>query len=286
MKPSSSSECPACGVLRTPLRAQPKSGTLRFWRLPAQSTGESREEVVERVGWLLRIWPQEQSRVSAPGGVQFNAHVSHCRKGVDITLLNVGALGLRPTPVGEVQRLQCEKRTVGRQVNRGVEITQKESALAPVVCSAVWSGCAETPQKDVILQRQKGQALVAPRPPGPRSKLPGTSQRQPTTPPTRSGANRAIRGSLDVYSETYVQLAGESMSSSSGIAVSVSKSSRSWSPGSASRAGTCRQWCRALSMMPAKSHSCRAWKESGELRVPWRPSAAGERFGCRVYRLR
>ena len=47
-------------------------------------------------------------------------------------------------------------------------------------------------------------------------------------------------------------------SSSSGIAVSVSKSSRSWSPGPPSRAGTCPQLCRALSMMPAKSHSARA----------------------------
>ena len=47
-------------------------------------------------------------------------------------------------------------------------------------------------------------------------------------------------------------------SSSSGTAVSVSKSSRSWSPGPPSRAGTRPQWCRALSMMPAKSHSARA----------------------------
>ena len=55
------------------------------------------------------------------------------------------------------------------------------------------------------------------------------------------------------------QLAGESLSSSSsGIAVSVSQSSRSWSPGTPSRAVTCLQWSRALSMMPAKSHSARA----------------------------
>ena len=47
-------------------------------------------------------------------------------------------------------------------------------------------------------------------------------------------------------------------SSSSGIAVSFSKSSRSWWPGPQSMAGTCLQWCRALSMMPAKSHSALA----------------------------
>ena len=41
-------------------------------------------------------------------------------------------------------------------------------------------------------------------------------------------------------------------------AVTVSKSSRSWSPGTPSKAGTCPQWCKALSMMPAKSHSALA----------------------------
>ena len=51
----------------------------------------------------------------------------------------------------------------------------------------------------------------------------------------------------------------ESMSSSSSrIAVSVSESSRSWSPGPSSRAETRPQWCKALLMMPAKSHSARA----------------------------
>ena len=47
-------------------------------------------------------------------------------------------------------------------------------------------------------------------------------------------------------------------SSSFGVTVSVSKSWRSWSPGPPSRAGTCPQWCKALSIMPAKSHSARA----------------------------
>ena len=61
---------------------------------------------------LLRIWPQEWSRVWVPGGVQFDANVSRCRKGEDISLLNAGALVLRPTPVGEVQHLECDKRAV------------------------------------------------------------------------------------------------------------------------------------------------------------------------------
>ena len=64
--------------------------------------------------------------------MQFNANASRCRNGVDIRLVNVGALGLRLTPVGGVQQLQCEKRAVKRQVNHGVEITQEVSALAPV----------------------------------------------------------------------------------------------------------------------------------------------------------
>ena len=65
--------------------------------------------------------------------------------------------------------------------------------------------------------------------------------------------------SLDGYTDSFVQLAGDTMSSSSsGIAVSVSKSSRSWSPGPPSISGTRPQWCRALSMMPAESHSARA----------------------------
>ena len=60
---------------------------------------------------------------------------------------------------------------------------------------------------------------------------------------------------LEGYTDSYVQLARETMSSSSSsIAVSVSKSTRSRSPGPPSSAGTCPQWCRALS---AKSHSAR-----------------------------
>ena len=156
MKPSSSSECPGSGVLRTPLHAQPTSGTLRLWRLPAQSTGESREEVGERVGWLLRIWPQEWSRVWVPGGVQFSANVSRCRKGVDIPLLNV-----RATPVGEFQQLQCEKRTVGGQVKSGVEIAQKVSVLAPVgplqTSLVLEALCVGEPSSANNARRQTGQ---------------------------------------------------------------------------------------------------------------------------------
>ena len=127
-------------------------GCVKRWHVvrlaPAQSIGESREKVGKRTGRLprlLRIWPQGWSLVWVPGGVQFNANVSRCRKGEDISLLNVGALGLRPTPVGEVQQLQCEKRVVGPQINRGVEIAQEVSALAPVgpLNRCGGSSCAE-----------------------------------------------------------------------------------------------------------------------------------------------
>ena len=50
--------------------------------------------------------------------------------------------------------------------------------------------------------------------------------------------------------DSCMELARETMSSCS-IAVSVSKSSTSWSPGPPSRAGTCFQWCRALSIVPS-----------------------------------
>ena len=58
------------------------------------------------------------------------------------------------------------------------------------------------------------------------------------------------------------------MSSSSGIAVSVLESAWSWSPGP-----PCPQLCRALSVMPARSHSARADGCSPPVE---------ERFGSRV----
>ena len=67
-----------------------------------------------------------------PGGMQFNTKRSHYRKGEDILLLNVGALGLRPPAVSQVQQLQCEMRAVWNQVWRCVKITQEVSALTPV----------------------------------------------------------------------------------------------------------------------------------------------------------
>ena len=50
--------------------------------------------------------------------------------GKRIPHLNVGTLGLRPPPVGQVQQLQCEKRAVGRQVSHSVEITNSDSDSA------------------------------------------------------------------------------------------------------------------------------------------------------------
>ena len=41
-----------------------------------------------------------------PGGVQFNVNTSRGHMGVDILLLNVGALEFRTPPVGQAQQLQ------------------------------------------------------------------------------------------------------------------------------------------------------------------------------------
>ena len=78
---------------------------------PAQSSGKSCEKVSERAGQLPRVWKLEWSEVWVPGGVQFNANTSRCRK------------GFRQPPVGQVQQLQSEKRAVERQVGRSIEIT-------------------------------------------------------------------------------------------------------------------------------------------------------------------
>ena len=79
---------------------------------PAQNSGKSREKVSKGAGRLPRVWKLEWSRVWVPGGVQHNANISRCRQGVDVALLNVGALGLRPPPAGQVQQLQSEERAV------------------------------------------------------------------------------------------------------------------------------------------------------------------------------
>ena len=65
-----------------------------------------------------------------PGGVQFDANVSRCCQGVYITIHNVGALSSRPPPVGQVQQLPREERTVGRQVGSGGEVAQEVATLA------------------------------------------------------------------------------------------------------------------------------------------------------------
>ena len=83
---------------------------------PAQNSGKSCEKVSERAGRPPRVWKLEWSRFRVPGGVQFNADVSPCRQGIDITLLNVGALGFPPPPVSQVQQLLTEERAAARQV--------------------------------------------------------------------------------------------------------------------------------------------------------------------------
>ena len=82
--PTHSSLNPECGILRSPLHAQPeprcRGGTLRGWRLPRAAA--SAVTASERAGRLPRVWKLKWSR--EPGGVQFNANISRCRQGVGI----------------------------------------------------------------------------------------------------------------------------------------------------------------------------------------------------------
>ena len=98
----------------------------------AEDPQHSRKSGSQRDAPSLPVWKLEWSRVWVPGGMEFNATKSRCRKGVDIPLLNVGAFGFRPPPVGQVQQLQSEKRSMARHVGGSVEITQEVSALASV----------------------------------------------------------------------------------------------------------------------------------------------------------
>ena len=87
---------------------------------------------VSKGGRLLEIWKLKWGQVRVSGGVQFNAEKSRCRQGIDITLIDVGALSFRPPPAGQVQQLLREERAVGRQMGSGREVTQEVSALASV----------------------------------------------------------------------------------------------------------------------------------------------------------
>ena len=90
--------------------------------------------------------------------MQFYANTSRWRKGIDISLHNVGALGFRPPPpVGQVQQLESEKLAVERQVGSSVEVTQEVSAFASV---GPLKRCGVTPLKDVVLQRQNVKHLL------------------------------------------------------------------------------------------------------------------------------
>ena len=53
-------------------------------------------------------------------------------RGIDITLLNVEAPSFRPPPVGQVEQLLREERTVARQVGSGGDVAQEVSTVAPV----------------------------------------------------------------------------------------------------------------------------------------------------------
>ena len=98
--------------------------------------------------------------------------------------------------------------------------------------------------------------------------------------PTRPLANRAI-GDLMA---TQILTCGsqEETKSSSGIAVTVSKSSRSWSPGPQSRVGTCLQVVQSSVNDACEDPLCPRWRIREICCVPWLLSAAGERFGFRV----
>ena len=103
----------------------------------------SREKVSKGAGRLQGVWKLTWGRARVPGGVQFNANTSRCRQGIDITLINVGALSFRPPPVGQVQQLLREERTVVRQISSSGEVAQEVSALAPVEpLVALWGPAA------------------------------------------------------------------------------------------------------------------------------------------------
>ena len=93
--------------------------------------------------------------------------------------------------------------------------------------------------------------------------------------PPRTGVNRAIRDLMATQIHTCSSLVRQCHRHRQEFKVVEVVVARP-----TSRAGTCPQ-CRALSMMPAESHSALA-KDLGELREPWLPSGAGERFGVRV----
>ena len=61
---------------------------------PAKKSSESREKVGEVAGLLPGIWELTWSRFRVSCGVQFNADVSRCRKGIDIVDVDVGALSI------------------------------------------------------------------------------------------------------------------------------------------------------------------------------------------------
>ena len=123
---------------------------------PTQNSIVSGEKVGEGAGRLLEIWNLKWGRIRVPGGVQFNADVSRCRQGINVTLIDVGALSFRPP----------SERTARRQIGSSSEVAQEVSALAP---AGPLQQCGRAPLQDVILHRHKGQALVALRPLCPRN---------------------------------------------------------------------------------------------------------------------
>ena len=76
------------------------------------------------------------------------------------------------------------------------------------------------------------------------------------------------------------------MSSSSGMAVSVSESSRSWSPGLPSRAGTCQKWGRGSVNDACEEPLSSRLKDLGALREPWLPSDCRKAIWISCFDLR
>ena len=81
---------PGCDILRPQLHAQ--SGPTAVRLAPATNGSESREKVGEGAGRLPGIWKLKFNQVRVSCGVQFNAEISRCRKGIDIVDVDVGAL--------------------------------------------------------------------------------------------------------------------------------------------------------------------------------------------------
>ena len=192
-----------------------------------------------------------------PGLGTWHADISRCRKGVDIPLFNVG-------PSDSDHHLWVRSAAAVREAGSGAasrpqrrDHARGERTYLCWTSGALWGPAVlrDTAESPAPLSSKLFSRWRLPQSTNLRRWTSCTLRRQPTTLPLLA-LGRLGNWRLDGYTDSNVQLARETVSSSSsGMAVPVSKSSRSWSPDPPSSAGTCPQWCRALSMMPAKSHS-------------------------------